>query len=56
MASQKIRIKLKAYDHNLVDLAAEKIVETAGARDINLLRSELDAFTLCGEIYRLCHE
>lgn len=29
MASQKIRIKLKAYDHNLVDLAAEKIVETA---------------------------
>ena len=34
----------------------EKIVETAGARDINLLRSELDAFTLCGEIYRLCHE
>lgn len=34
----------------------EKIVETAGVRDINLLRSELDAFTLCGEIYRLCHE
>ena len=34
----------------------EQIVETAGARDINLLRSELDAFTLCGEIYRLCHE
>ena len=29
MAGQKIRIKLKAYDHNLVDLAAEKIVETA---------------------------
>ncbi len=29
MASQKIRIKLKAYDHNLVDMAAEKIVETA---------------------------
>lgn len=34
----------------------EKLVETAGARDINLLRSEFDAFTLCGEIYRLCHE
>lgn len=29
MASQKIRIKLKAYDHNLIDQAAEKIVETA---------------------------
>ena len=28
MAGQKIRIKLKAYDHNLSDLSAEKIVET----------------------------
>ena len=25
----KIRIRLKGYDHNLVDQAAEKIVETA---------------------------
>ena len=29
MANQKIRIKLKSYDHNLVDLACQKIVETA---------------------------
>ena len=28
MAGQKIRIKLKAYYHNLIDLSAEKIVET----------------------------
>ena len=28
MAGQKIRIKLKAYDHNLIDLSAETIVET----------------------------
>ena len=28
MSSQKIRIKLAAYDHNLVDRAAERIVET----------------------------
>ena len=28
MAGHKIRIKLKAYDHNLIDLSAEKIVET----------------------------
>lgn len=28
MAGQKIRIKLKAYDNNLIDLSAEKIVET----------------------------
>ena len=35
MASQKIRIKLKAYEHNLIDQSAEKIVDTAkrtGAR------------------------
>ena len=29
MASQKIRIKLKAYDHDLIDRSAERIVETA---------------------------
>ena len=29
MASQKIRIKLKAYDHNLIDQSAERIVDTA---------------------------
>lgn len=28
MAGQKIRIKLRAYDHNLIDVAADKIVET----------------------------
>lgn len=29
MATQKIRIKLKAFDHNLIDQAAIRIVETA---------------------------
>lgn len=29
MANQKIRIKLKAYDYQLVDQSAQKIVETA---------------------------
>ena len=31
MAAQKeiIRIRLKAYDHQLIDASAEKIVETA---------------------------
>ena len=29
MAGQKIRIILRAYDHNLIDVAADKIVETA---------------------------
>ncbi len=35
MANHRIRIKLKAYEHNLIDRSAEKIVETArrtGAR------------------------
>ena len=35
MANQKIRIKLKAYEHNLIDQSAAKIVDTArrtGAR------------------------
>ncbi|MCH5287662.1 MAG: 30S ribosomal protein S10 [Christensenellaceae bacterium] len=35
MASQKIRIKLKSYEHNLIDQSAQRIVETAkrtGAR------------------------
>ncbi len=35
MANQKIRIKLKAYEHNLIDQSAVKIVDTAkrtGAR------------------------
>jgi small subunit ribosomal protein S10 len=29
MAKQKIRIRLKAYDHRILDQSAEKIVETA---------------------------
>ncbi|MCK4267183.1 MAG: 30S ribosomal protein S10 [Actinomycetia bacterium] len=29
MAGQKIRIRLKAYDHEIVDQSAKKIVETA---------------------------
>lgn len=29
MANQKIRIKLKSYEHKLIDQSAEKIVETA---------------------------
>ena len=29
MAGQKIRIRLKAYDHEAIDASARKIVETA---------------------------
>ena len=31
--SQKIRIKLKSYDHQLVDKSAEKIVKAVKATD-----------------------
>lgn len=31
MISQKIRIKLKSYDHNLIDKSAEKIVKSVKA-------------------------
>src|ERR1700741_4672753 len=31
MSQQKIRIKLKSYDHSLVDKSAEKIVKTVKA-------------------------
>ena len=31
MATQRIRIKLKSYDHNLVDKSAKKIVKTVQA-------------------------
>ena len=33
MSQQKIRIKLKSYDHNLVDKSAEKIVKAVKATD-----------------------
>ncbi len=31
MAGQKIRIKLKSYDHHLIDKSAEKIIRTVKA-------------------------
>ena len=36
MASQKIRIKLKAFDHVLIDQSAKKIVDTAKATGANV--------------------
>ncbi|MDD3840380.1 MAG: 30S ribosomal protein S10 [Clostridia bacterium] len=36
MAKEKIRIKLKAYDHNVLDQSAEKIVETAKRTGANV--------------------
>lgn len=36
MAKQKIRIRLKAFDHQLLDQSAEKIVETAKRTGANV--------------------
>lgn len=51
MAKQKIRIRLKAYDHRILDQSAKRIVETAertGARVIGPvpLPTRLERFTV----------
>jgi len=51
MAKQKIRIRLKAFDHKLIDQAAQKIVETAKKTGANVsgpipLPTEKNVFTI----------
>src|SRR3970282_1319950 len=51
MAKQKIRIRLKAYDHRVLDQSAKRIVETAertGARVVGPvpLPTRLERFTV----------
>ena len=36
MANQKMRIKLKAYDHNIIDQASSRIIDTAKACDCEI--------------------
>lgn len=36
MAGQKIRIKLKAYDHNLIDASCQKIVDAVSRTGANV--------------------
>ena len=38
MAKEMIRIRLKAYDHQVIDQSAEKIVETARAIFISIYK------------------
>lgn len=50
-AKQKIRIRLKAFDHSLIDQSAEKIVETAKKTGANVsgpipLPTEKNIFTV----------
>ena len=39
MANQVIRITLKAYDHQLIDQSAKKIIETAKKEVVTILRA-----------------
>ena len=39
MAKEMIRIRLKAYDHQVIDQSAEKIVETAKKEVVTILRA-----------------
>lgn len=51
MAKQKIRIRLKAFDHEILDQSAKKIVETAKTTGANVsgpipLPTEKNVFTV----------
>jgi small subunit ribosomal protein S10 len=57
MARQKIRIRLKAYDHRLLDQSAQQIVETAersGARVIGPvpLPTRIEKFTVMRSTFK----
>jgi ribosomal protein S10 len=44
MAGQKIRIRLKAYDHEVIDTSAKKIVETVERTGAICRRSSTAAY------------
>ena len=57
MSKQKIRIRLKAFDHTILDQSAEKIVETAkstGARVAGPvpLPTEKDVITILRAVHK----
>ena len=57
MSKQKIRIRLKAFDHTLLDQSAEKIVETAkstGAKVVGPvpLPTEKDVITILRAVHK----
>ncbi len=57
MAKQKIRIRLKAYDHRILDQSAEKIVETAKRSGANVsgpipLPTEKSVYTILRAVHK----
>ena len=56
MANQKIRIRLKSYDHRLLDQSATKIVETAKKTGAKIsgpipLPTEREIFTILRSVH-----
>ena len=56
-AKKQIRIRLKAYDHQLIDAAAEKIVETAKRTDAKVsgpipLPTETEIVTILRAVHK----
>ena len=45
--NEKIRVRLKSYDHTLIDTAAEKIVTVAKANGSEVFEVELISKLLC---------
>lgn len=57
MASQKIRIRLKAYDHRLIDQSAKKIVDSAKRSGANVsgpipLPTEKQVYTILRAVHK----
>ncbi|NLC95845.1 MAG: 30S ribosomal protein S10 [Bacilli bacterium] len=57
MANQKIRIRLKAYDHRLIDQSAKKIVESAKRTGATVsgpipLPTERQVFTILRAVHK----
>ena len=55
--AEKIRIRLKAYDHELIDQSAEKIVETAKRTGAKVsgpipLPTDKEIFTILGAVHK----
>jgi len=59
MEGQRIRIRLKAYDHRIIDKSAEEIVDTAkrtGARVVGPipLPTDFEKFTVWLNSFKFC--
>ena len=57
MSTEKIRIRIKAYDHRILDNAAKKIVETVKRSGGNIsgpvpLPTEIEKFTILRAVHK----